>query len=60
MKTPTIIAAALLLSGAIAPAKPWAPAGDLIKTPWAEQVSPGAPLPEYPRPRLARDAWQNL
>ncbi|OAM88424.1 beta-galactosidase [Termitidicoccus mucosus] len=45
---------------ASAPAKPWAPAGDLIKTPWAAQVSPESTLPEYPRPRLVRDAWQNL
>ncbi|OAM90812.1 beta-galactosidase [Termitidicoccus mucosus] len=43
-----------------AQAADWKPAGDLIKTPWAAQVSPESPLPEYPRPRLVRDAWQNL
>ncbi|MDR2676227.1 MAG: hypothetical protein LBC18_15535 [Opitutaceae bacterium] len=43
-----------------AAAAAWAPAGDLIKTPWAAQVTPGTPLPEYPRPRLVRPDWQNL
>ncbi|MDF9831999.1 beta-galactosidase/beta-glucuronidase [Ereboglobus sp. PH5-5] len=51
---------AMLLAGATATAKSWAPAGDLIKTPWAAQVDPSNPLPEYPRPRLARAEWQNL
>ncbi|WP_345783530.1 sugar-binding domain-containing protein [Ereboglobus sp. PH5-5] len=50
----------MLLAGATATAKSWAPAGDLIKTPWAAQVDPSNPLPEYPRPRLARAEWQNL
>ncbi|AWI10584.1 glycoside hydrolase family 2 protein [Ereboglobus luteus] len=52
--------AAMLFVGATATAKSWAPAGDLIKTPWAAQVDPSNPLPEYPRPRLARTEWQNL
>ncbi|MDR2462913.1 MAG: glycoside hydrolase family 2 [Verrucomicrobiales bacterium] len=38
----------------------WRPAGDKIKTPWAEQVNPAAPLTEYPRPQLARPLWVNL
>ena len=38
----------------------WKPAGDLIKTKWAEQVNPQNPLPEYPRPILVRSEWQNL
>ncbi|MDE5890263.1 MAG: beta-galactosidase, partial [Bacteroidales bacterium] len=38
----------------------WAPAGDNIKTPWAEEVNPDAPLPEYPRPQMVRAEWQNL
>ena len=44
----------------IATAQPWQPAGDRIRTPWAEQVDPAAPLPEYPRPLLQRDDWMNL
>ncbi|MBP5539078.1 MAG: beta-galactosidase [Bacteroidales bacterium] len=38
----------------------WAPAGNLIKTRWAFQVDPKSPLPEYPRPQMVRDDWQNL
>ncbi len=38
----------------------WEPAGDRIRTEWANEVDPGAPLPEYPRPQLVRENWQNL
>lgn len=31
-----------------------------MSTPWAEDVDPNNPLPEYPRPQLERDAWENL
>jgi beta-galactosidase/beta-glucuronidase len=31
-----------------------------ITTPWTDQVDPDLPLPEYPRPQLRRDDWQNL
>jgi beta-galactosidase/beta-glucuronidase len=31
-----------------------------LKTKWASQVSATAPLPDYPRPQLARTAWMNL
>ena len=41
-------------------AQSWQPAGDHIRTPWADQVNPANPLPEYPRPQLQRDAWMNL
>ncbi|WP_377268103.1 LamG-like jellyroll fold domain-containing protein [Peterkaempfera sp. SMS 1(5)a] len=29
-------------------------------TKWAKDVSPSNALPDYPRPQLTRDAWQNL
>jgi beta-galactosidase/beta-glucuronidase len=58
--TPRLLAALCLLAPFFAQAADWAPAGDLIKTPWAAQVSPESPLPEYPRPRLVRPDWQNL
>ncbi|MDQ2624611.1 MAG: glycoside hydrolase family 2, partial [Actinomycetota bacterium] len=29
-------------------------------TPWAEDLDPAAPLPEYPRPQLVRGDWLNL
>lgn len=38
----------------------WAPVSDKIMSPWAEQVDPQNPLPEYPRPHLVRENWQNL
>lgn len=31
-----------------------------ITTPWASQVDKEHVLPEYPRPQLVRDKWQNL
>lgn len=38
----------------------WKPTGDKIKTQWAEKIDPANPLPEYPRPQMVRDQWQNL
>ena len=38
----------------------YAPAGDRIRTRWAEQVSPENALPEYPRPMMVRPEWKNL
>ncbi len=40
--------------------EPWKPAGDRIRTPWAEKVDPANPLPEYPRPQMVREQWHNL
>ena len=31
-----------------------------MRTPWADDIDPNAPLAEYPRPQLVRDQWQNL
>lgn len=36
------------------------PAGDKIKTTWAEQIDPNNVLPEYPRPIMERKEWKNL
>ncbi|MDR0714789.1 MAG: beta-galactosidase [Bacteroidales bacterium] len=38
----------------------WKPAGDKIKTQWAEQINPDKVLPEYPRPLIERNEWLNL
>ena len=38
----------------------WAPAGDHIRTSWAEQVSPVNAHPEYPRPQMVRPDWKSL
>ena len=31
-----------------------------MKTPWTDQVDRNQPLPEYPRPQMARADWMNL
>lgn len=58
---PTILTL-LFAAGSIlnAPAQAWQPAGDKIKTAWADKVDPACPRPEYPRPTLVRPAWHNL
>lgn len=38
----------------------WQPAGDRIKTSWAEQIDVNNVLPEYPRPIMERTDWQNM
>lgn len=38
----------------------WQPVPDHIMTPWAADVNAREPLPEYPRPQLARKDWVNL
>ena len=59
-KTALFLLAFLLFLSGNAIAQNWAPAGNHIRTPWAEQVNPAAPLPEYPRPLLQRNEWMNL
>ncbi len=38
----------------------WAPLQDHILSPWAQEVNPANPLPEYPRPQLTREDWLSL
>ncbi len=38
----------------------WEPAGERIRTTWADEVSPQNARPEYPRPQLVRKDWKNL
>jgi len=38
----------------------WKPAGDRIKTEWADKVDPKNVWPEYPRPQMERQDWSNL
>jgi beta-galactosidase/beta-glucuronidase len=38
----------------------WQPAGNRIKTQWANAIDAGNPLPEYPRPMRVRNQWKNL
>ena len=38
----------------------WQPGTPPLSTPWTGAVGPDNALPEYPRPQLTRDRWQNL
>src|SRR5690606_2941117 len=38
----------------------WQPAGDKIKTKWAQTIDVENVLPEYPRPIMERQDWDNL
>lgn len=38
----------------------WQPAGNKIKTEWAEKIDVNSVLPEYPRPMMERSDWKNL
>ncbi|WP_346862008.1 sugar-binding domain-containing protein [uncultured Draconibacterium sp.] len=38
----------------------WKPAGEKIKTAWAEKIDANNVLPEYPRPIMERGDWQNM
>jgi len=52
-----IVCAFVLTTSAYAQLKP---AGDRMKTAWAEKINPSSVLPEYPRPLLERQSWLNL
>jgi beta-galactosidase/beta-glucuronidase len=58
MKKRSVLFAVLVVATSVQ--AQWKPAGDKIKTPWAEQVNPSNVLPEYPRPLMERGAWANL
>ena len=55
----TLLGTALLFSSQILLAQ-WKPAGDKIRTFWAEKVDVNNVLPEYPRPIMERNDWKNL
>lgn len=38
----------------------WEKKNPRLKTPWFDEVSPDNAHPEYPRPQLVREDWQNL
>lgn len=54
----------LLLGAALfpiaVPAEEWSPAGDNIRTEWAEKVTPENVHREYPRPQMKRSEWRSL
>lgn len=59
LKTVVVLSVAVVASWQNARAQ-WEPAGDRLMTPWAEQVEPVRPLPNYPRPQMVRQNWGNL
>jgi len=60
MKTNTLILTYLLACALTSGAAEWQPVPGDLMTLWAAKVDPAKPLPEYPRPQLVREAWQNL
>lgn len=61
-KITTVLVLATLAASASAATKApaWAPAGDRIKTAWAEKIDPSNVWAEYPRPQMVRTEWMNL
>ncbi len=59
-KTSVIVVLTLIMSTAIAQQSNWKMVDGRISTPWAANVNPAIPLPEYPRPQLVRENWVNL
>ena len=56
----TILSLVAALTVMTASAQQWSPVGDNIRTSWAGQVDPAAPLQAYPRPQMVRADWMNL
>lgn len=50
----------LLLTVGMTALAQWSPAGNKIKTKWAEEIDVSNVLPEYPRPIMKRGEWKSL
>ncbi len=57
---PLVVQSCLVSLSALAQAPEAPPAPPALQTPWAKDVSQTLPWPEYPRPTLVRERWQNL
>jgi beta-galactosidase/beta-glucuronidase len=55
-----LLSISCILAFAVCAHAQWKPAGDKLKTRWAEVINPAEVLPEYPRPLLERTSWLNL
>lgn len=55
-----LTAIVLSLTGCVGAADAWAPAPGPLMTQWAKDVTSAKALPEYPRPQMVRERWQNL
>jgi len=63
-RTASVAFAVLALGSSLQTPQPQQPASPIpsthLQTKWAADVKPDNPLPEYPRPQLARKQWINL
>lgn len=59
-RSKTIFIVLTILSLSLTSKAQWQPAGERIRTPWAEEVNPEQVLDEYPRPLITRSDWKNL
>ena len=60
---PLVLALALLIGLTVplhAQDVDWKPAKGPLMSTFAKDVDPKSPLPEYPRPQMVRERWQNL
>ena len=60
IKTASVCLLSVALGQAVMAQTGWKAQSSAITTRWAKEVSPANVLPEYPRPQMVRENWQNL
>ncbi|MEP6748787.1 MAG: sugar-binding domain-containing protein [Bacteroidota bacterium] len=60
MKNFVVLLYVLVLSKNVFSQEKWSVVKRTIATPWTDKVNPSNPLPNYPRPQMVRNNWQNL
>ncbi|WP_261387378.1 hypothetical protein [Chitinophaga pinensis] len=60
IKTASVCFLSVALGQGVMAQTGWKAQSATIKTRWAQEVSPTNALPEYPRPQMVRENWQNL
>jgi len=60
MKQLVVLIALFFFSGISSFSQQWEPAGEKIKTSWAEDLQPDEVWDAYPRPLMKRSEWKNL
>jgi beta-galactosidase/beta-glucuronidase len=60
LRIASFVFALVLVHTSLVAQQGWKPVPGKIASPWAENVNPSAPLPEYPRPQMVRSNWTNL